>query len=727
MNSKYSLYQCLTTSGLLLAGVLYATSPMYAQIDRTLPPPPGPAPTVNLGEHSSFTLENGMRVIVVENHKLPMVSVQVRFDIPPFAQSEKAGYVDLVSELLMAGTATRTKAEIDEEVDSRGASVSASNDGVYASTLKKNLEPILDLVEEVVTAPLFPDQEFVKAINRHKSAIQQRQDDPEGIAESVGKAAVFGTDHAYGEVTTLKTLDKIDVETVRSFHARYFRPENGFLVFVGDIDEKEARTLAEKHFGKWMPEGKPVDSSVAGEFVPGMGGVLYLREPKMPAVYRQVVVVDRPGAPQSIIRVSYPFNLQPKDIRALNAQVLNTILGGGVFNARLMQNLREDKGYTYGAYSSMDSDRFNGSFTASTSVRTEVTAQAVTEILSEMERLRDEPVPQADLDLAKRYMAGSFARSMEDPRTVARFALNTYLNGLPHDHYATYLQRLEKVTVDDILSAARAFLLPENAVVFVVGDLDKIRRTLIPLSMEPFNPLLELDVEGQVKEDHLVTAGDTTAQQVIDRYLDAIGGKKAIGKIATMERRMTGSMGIAGVVITEQFGKGNKYRKEIVADDRILQQVISNGERAVDIQSNIRENVEGDRLRELLLWSHPVPEAVEVKAPIERFMDGRTTIGEKAVYKITTNVGEIDVTTDYFDVNTGLKVRRIVTQRNLGQYYVVTTDLSDYEAVDGVLFPRTIDEDGGITGVVHLKVASIKTGLVINDHQFDPDPVVRTE
>jgi len=668
-----------------------------------------------------------MRVIVVENHKLPMVSVQVRFDIPPFVQGEKAGYVDMISELLMSGTATLTKAEIDEVVDRNGASVSASNDGVYASTLKKNLEPIMTLVEEVVQSPLFPDEEFAKAINRHRSAIQQRQDDPEGIAESVGKAAVFGADHAYGEMTTLKTLGNIDVGTVRSFHARYFRPESGYLAFVGDIDEKEARTLAEKHFGKWMPEGKPVDSSVAGEFVPGMGGVLYLREPKMPAVYRQVVVVDRPGAPQSIIRVSYPFNLKPKDIRALDAQVLNTILGGGVFNARLMQNLREDKGYTYGAYSSMESDRFNGSFTASASVRTEVTAQAVTEILAEMERLREEPVPQADLDLAKRYMAGSFARSLEDPRTVARFALNTYLNGLSQDHYATYLQRLEKVTVDDIQRAAKAFLLPENAIVFVVGDLEKIRRTMIPLSMEPFIPLLELDVEGQVKEDHLVDAGDTTAQQVIDRYLDAIGGKKAIGKISSMERRMTGKMGKANVVVTEQFGKNNKYRKEIIADDRILQQVVCNGTRAVDVQSNIPEELEGDRLHELILWSHPVPEALEVSAPIERFMDGRTTIGEKSVYKITTNVGEIDVTTDYFDVNTGLKVRRIVMQLNLGQFYVVTTDYSDYKEVDGVLFPHTIDEDGGITGVIQLKVGSIKTGVSFNDHQFDPDPAVHTE
>jgi len=136
----------------------------------------------------------------------------------------------------------------------------------------------------------------------------------------------------------------------------------------------------------------------------------------------------------------------------------------------------------------------------------------------------------------------------------------------------------------------------------------------------------------------------------------------------------------------------------------------------VDVQSNIPEELEGDRLHELILWSHPVPEALEVSAPIERFMDGRTTIGEKSVYKITTNVGEIDVTTDYFDVNTGLKVRRIVMQLNLGQFYVVTTDYSDYKEVDGVLFPHTIDEDGGITGVIQLKVGSIKTGVSFNDH-----------
>ena len=226
---------------------------------------------------------------------------------------------------------------------------------------------------------------------------------------------VFGAEHAYCEVTTLKTLDKIDLGTVRSFHARYFRPENGFLVFVGDIDEKEARTLAQKHFGKWMPEGKPVDKSIAGEFVPGMGGVLYLREPKMPAVYRQVVVVDRPGAPQSIIRVSYPFNLQPKDIRALNAQVLNTILGGGVFNARLMQNLREDKGYT-SRYSSMDSDRYNGS-SLQHQCSEEVTAQAVAEILSEMDGWRDEPVPRL-IWIWQTLHGGEFCRSMEDPRPL---------------------------------------------------------------------------------------------------------------------------------------------------------------------------------------------------------------------------------------------------------------------------------------------------------------------
>ncbi|MBK6832515.1 MAG: insulinase family protein [Flavobacteriales bacterium] len=336
------------TAGCLVGGLLLSAS-MIAQIDRSKAPAPGPAPAVHLGEHITFTLSNGMSVIVVENHKLPMVGVQLRFDIPPMVQADRTGYIELMGELLAAGTPTRDKAAIDEAVDGMGASLFTSSDGLYANGLKKNLSPLMEIISEVIVSPTFPEEELEKARKRAISDVQQRQEDPSAIADVVGRVVTFGRNHPYGEVMTEKTLRKIDRGVMVGYHNKFFRPEKGYLVFVGDITEKEARTLAKEHFGQWKP--KPVSHVVnedGTETIDGIGKVQPWKHVATPAGVRRVMIVDRPGSAQSIIRVGFPLNFQPKDLRALNAQVMNTILGGGVFNARLMQNLREDKGWTYG-------------------------------------------------------------------------------------------------------------------------------------------------------------------------------------------------------------------------------------------------------------------------------------------------------------------------------------------------------------------------------------------
>lgn len=484
-------------SGLALSAVLSFPASMNAQLDRSAPPHPAPPPAVNMAGHSSFTLGNGMRVIVVENSKLPLVSVQVRFDVPPTVQGELAGHVDLFGELLAAGTAKRSKAELDEAVDRSGAMFSTGSDGLFISGLRRNVEAMLDIASEVVTAAVFPDDEFEKARMRYLSGIRQRRSEPDAIAEVVGRSVTFGGDHPYGEVVTEASVQRITPEHVRAYYRRFIRPEKGYLVFVGDLDAKEAEAWARKFFGKWkVPSMTATVNKDGGEEVKGLGTVRYIGSPVVPTVDRRVVLVDRPGAAQSVIRVAFPLDLEPKDPRAMSAQVMNTILGGGVFNARLMQNLREDKGYTYTIRSSVDADRYNGGFQAGLSVRTEVTADAVSEIVHELERMREGNVSQEELDLARSYMAGSFARGLEDPRTVARFALNTFLNGLAEDHYATYLQRLDAVGMDDVRTAARTFLHPDKAVVVVVGDKEKVMAALAALTLPAGDPVLLVDEDG---------------------------------------------------------------------------------------------------------------------------------------------------------------------------------------------------------------------------------------
>jgi len=471
---------------------------MTMATDRSRPPAPGPAPRVELDVHAAFTLASGLRAIVVENHKLPLVSVQLRFDVPPIVQGDKAGCIELVGELLASGTALRGKAAIDEEVDRLGAALSTSSEGLYAMVLKRNLPALLDVVRDVVTGPTFPEPEFATARDREVSHARQRRDDPEGIAEVVGRSVTYGPGHPYGEVVSEDSLARVATGHLRAYHRRWFRPAAGCLVFVGDITEAEARVLAEEHLAGWDPGPLVPRMNADGtEEVEGLGPVRVVREAVTASRPRRALIVDRPGAPQSVLRVSFPLDLHPGDPRLPAAQVMNTILGGAVFSARLMANLREDKGWTYGAYSQLEAERFSGAFTASVSVRTPVTGGAVGEILGELERMRGSMVSVEELGLAKSHLAGSFARALEDPRTLARFALNTWLNGLPEDHYATYLERLAAVTAEDVRAAGEAFLLPDRAAVLVVGDKAAIGDQLLPLALDTADPLAELDHNGE--------------------------------------------------------------------------------------------------------------------------------------------------------------------------------------------------------------------------------------
>ncbi len=455
---------------------------MSTTLDRSRVPAPGPATRVKVVDPLSFTLGNGLVVIVVPDHRLPLVSMQFRTDVPPTAFGPLAGLPDLFGDLLLAGTTQHSKDWIDETVDGMGASLQANADGLYTTCLREHVAPMLALMAEVATTPAFPEAEFEKTRRRMRSAVAQRAQDPEGLAEVMGRRVLFGAAHPYGEVVTEASLQQITPGQLHQWHAHAFQPVNAFLVMVGDIHPDEARTLAVDHFGAWKGAG-----TSAGD----MAVLPVLHRANGPAVERHIHVVHRPGAEQSVLRMGFPLDLPPGHPQALAARVMNTILGGSIFNARLMANLREDKGWTYGAYSALEVDRHNASLAVHVSLRTDATSAAVTEIAHEMDRMRNEAVLPTELALARSHLAGSFGRSLEDPRTLAQFALNIRLNGLPPDHYRTYLQRLDAVTANDVLEAARTFLHPAQATVLVVGDRDAVAPGL-----EPLGRVEELTVDG---------------------------------------------------------------------------------------------------------------------------------------------------------------------------------------------------------------------------------------
>ncbi len=400
-------------------------------------PKPGPAPKIELGKAEQFTMKNGLKVIVVENHKLPRVSFQVFVDVPPILEGELTGNAGLAGQLLTKGTTTRSKSQIDETVDFMGASINSSESGVSGSCLSRYSDQLLEVMADVLLNPTFPAEEFDKVKKQSISALAQDKDDPNAIAENVARAVNNGKNHPYGEVVSEKTLEKITVEKCKEYYQTYFKPNISYLIITGDISLSDAKKKAAKYFEGW----KQGDVKKAN-----------FSTPQKPAS-TQVDFVDKAGAVQSVINVTYPIELKNGAADAIKASVMNTILGS-YFGSRLMQNLREAKAYTYGARSVLAPDPVIGYFNAYASVRNEVTDSAIVQFLAELNRLRNEAVPADELSMVKNVMTGNFARSLEDPATVARYALNIARFNLPADYYANYLKNLSMVTAEDIKAMA---------------------------------------------------------------------------------------------------------------------------------------------------------------------------------------------------------------------------------------------------------------------------------
>lgn len=679
-----------------IALLLLFSMSSIAQIDRTKAPKAGPAPKVDLKKAETFKLENGLTVIVVENHKLPKVDIQMKFDIPLVHQGENAGYIDMLGQLLASGTRRHTKQDIDEMVDGAGAKLYTSKDGIYISTLKKSFPKMMDLVYAITVSSSFPPEEFVKEKKRFESSITQRQDDPDEISATVAKALTYRKGHPYGEVVTEESLAKVQRKHVESYYKRYFTPENGYLVFVGDISKKEAKETAEKYFLQWKGSGTArVFDQDGNEIVDGIGVVRAVTKHAQPLKERRVAFVDKPGSTQSIIKVVYPVDLKPNDDRLLAAQVMNTILGGGVFNARLMQNLREDKAYTYGAYSSLKSDRYVGGFTASTSVRNEVTRQAIGQTLFEMQRMREDEVTKEELDLAKSYLAGQFGRSLEDPKTIARFALNTALYGLPEDHYKTYLERLDKITTADVLKAAQDFILDKRAYVTVVGDKEQVANTLTAFSER--QSVVYYDANGDIyREKTERPPSDLTAQQVMDKYYAAIGGKSRLDAVNDLQVIMSTVYDEKDVLSVTMKSKPNNYRYEMTIGNNIVTKIVYDGTKAMLLDEYGYTTEMDLDVYEVKTDAQVFPELTYFDGRFRVMLSGSVEIeGEKA-WKLTIQTENGNVFFEYYSADSGLKLKRSERKYTDNGTVEFNTSYKDYRSVDGIMFPHLVKESSSL-------------------------------
>ncbi|MCB9082566.1 MAG: insulinase family protein, partial [Lewinellaceae bacterium] len=370
---------------ILVLFVLAGVTQLPAQEDfRKTAPKPGPAPKIQLSAYEQFSLPNGLQVIVVENHKLPRVSFQVFVDVPETLEGDYAGVSSMAGQLLTTGTKTRSKAQIDEAIDFIGASLSGNAKGMFGTALSKHRDQLLELMSDVLFNATFPQEEFDKLKKQTLSGLASQKDDPNAISNNVSSVLLYGKNHPYGELTTEATVSRIGVDQCKEYVRNNFKPNIAYLIIVGDITVADAKKVANTYFGKWVKGDvkKPK-----------------LTQPQAPAA-TQVSFVDKTGAVQSLIDITYPIDFKPGNPENTAASVMNKILGGGS-SGRLFKNIREDKGYTYGAYSSISSDELIGNFSASASVRNAVTDSSLVEFMAELNRMRNEPVTAEELAFAK--------------------------------------------------------------------------------------------------------------------------------------------------------------------------------------------------------------------------------------------------------------------------------------------------------------------------------------
>lgn len=672
----------------ILLAILFV-APLSAQLDRSKIPPPGPAPAIAFPNYDLTTTHNGIRVIVVRNTELPTVSMHLLIDRKPVLEGKYAGVVDIAGQLLRDGTTSRTKDQLDNEVDMIGAELSSSGTSVSASGLSKYTEKIFELMSDITLHPSFPQDELDKLKMQTESGLKFRKTDPNAIVSIVRQRILYGDNHPYGEVETEKTVDNITRDKCIEMYNTFFKPNHAILAVVGDVTKEEVMKLVEKYFGTWKEGDIPNPT---------------FDTPK-PLDHTEVALVDRPSSVQSVIRISQTVELQHTSPDVMPVSVMNTILGGGSY-FRLFENLREKHGYTYGAYSSMGPDELIGNFTASTSARNIVTDSAITQMLYEIKRICTEKPDSAELQMAKNYMSGGFVRSLESPGTIAQFAINIERYHLPKDYYKTYLKRVDDVSADDVEHVAEKYLRPDRELIAVVGKASEIKSTLAQ-----FGPIAMYDEEGNLIPEEPSENVTITPDEIFNNFMEKTGGKARLDSVKDKTMEMSGTMmGMAISVKTIEKAPNKIYSE--MSFGGMSQKTVFDGEHGWIVSPQGEMELTGKQLEGMKIQAQTNFYEHYKEMGADAKIVGTKTIDGKKCYEVQFTLADSSEFSQYFSADDFLKVRDSKTLDTPRGPIDQITDYSDYKDFNGLLVPtRVVQSVMGQAIELKLDKFSVNTGV----------------
>ncbi len=647
---------------LFLIHCLFISLLMTAQ-NRTQPKP-GPAPSINIGKPQTYDLPNGLKVLVVENHKLPRVSYTLTLDNLPYVEGAKKGVSNLTSSMIGNGTTQIAKEAFNEEIDFLGADISFYNSGASGSGLSKYAGRILELMADGALHPRFTPDDFEKEKSKFLESLKADEKSVPAVARRVENILAYGPAHPSGEYVNEASINQVTLADVVENYKTYFVPENAYLIVIGDVQLAKVKKQVTKLFGGWTKASAPKIPYVDPTDVP----------------QTQINFIDMPNAVQSEISVMNITNLKMSDPDYFAAIVANQVVGGD-FNSYLNMNLREKHGWTYGAGSSINASKYISRFSTFAQVRNAVTDSAVVEVLKELKRIRTEKVTEDVLQNVKAGYVGRFVMQIEKPQTVASYALRLRSENLPDNFYENFIQNINAVTAEDVLRVANTYFKADQLRIVVTGKGSEVASKLAELNLPIFyfdkfgNPITEK------KEARTLPAG-LTASGVVTNYLNAIGGEKAIRGVQSVVALATGTVQGFPVELTSKTTTAHQQLREIKAMGMSMMKQVVSDKNTYVIQQGQKVPLSASEIAALKAAAVPFEE-LDLLAKKTIALKGIEAFNETDCYVVQDGVNSY-----YFACDSGLKLGESKSIETKEGVVTETTTFGDYKAVKGIQFPH---------------------------------------
>ena len=696
----------------IVLSMLVLSSSLIGQIDRSIPEA-GPAPEIEFKEPYTTKLSNNLTLMVVVNDKLPTASASLIIDNPPILEGDKSGVKGLVTSNMGKGNKFQSKDEFIEEKDFMGSFISYNSSGGSISSLSRYFERTMTMFAQGALYPIFSDEEFEKEKTKLTEALKIDEKNAASIARRVENIVAYKKDHPRSEYTTEASVSNIKITDIENFYKSYFKPNNAYLVVIGDVNLEGTIALSKKLFEDWKYSDE-LDKMF------GEGSINDFEDPEV-SEKTTIHIVDVPNATNVEISFQNIIDRKTSDTDYFSGTVANRVLGAGP-ESRLFSIIREEKGFAYGAYSGLPtSSKTKTKFVARTTVRTEVADSAIVEMHNQLKIMRDNPITDEELSNVKSGYFGEFAMSIENPITIANQALSIRSENLPEDFYKTFLSNLNNVSKDDVIDSSKKFFLIDNAQIVVTGKINDILDNLESIYLDENKiDVIYHDAFGEIieKPDYSVDAS-VSVENIINKYIDLIGGKDKLEKVESIESNGNANINMQGQSFVLEFyslkNNQNQSLNTVTAGGMVVQRSVFNKYQGYNEVNGQRMPLTDSELEQAIINSALFSELNYDFSAIE--LIGTAMVDDQKAYQIKITENK----TEYYSIESGLKIKEVEIQEIEGNQVVQETTIKDYNEVDGVLIRSEINlfAPGTPPDGFTIKFNRIKLNVKTSDSDFN--------